>query len=747
MSHRMIPPTAVGGLCVVLLALQAEAQPPLAPAPVDPEPVWELVAFTADGPVRVRARVTVGGRPPAEGWRAAVDGLFRFLDHDRDGRLSAAERGPFAKTGQTNGFVVVNGMLFMAPRLPNVSFPAGDKVDPHGFRESFRPSFGPVGVSAVAVGGDSPALTDALFKRLDADRDGKLSAAELAAAPARLAPLDANEDELLSADELLEKFANPFANAIVIGGNQQTPEPPVLPDVFYASSGQRLTAKLVLAARDKNKDGGLTADELATQSYDLGDLDHDGDGRLDADEVAAWLRRPADLDVSFDLSADVPPPPWWVPELLRTPTATRPARGLAVSGRFGGKADADTDGKRAADLGDLRVRFAADTAAAATARSQWKAAADGFRSALVGVAEKGVIERKKIEEDGQIGGTAELFDLADRDGDKKATPADLERVFRAGERLVNCRAVVEIADRGRGLFELLDRDGDGTLSPRERAAAGGHLTRLDRDRDGKLARDELPRGLSVTVKPASVDLLPAGPAYDFSGQPVARRTKPPAADLPGWFTDADRNGDGDVSAREFPGPPGLFKRLDRTLRIRPMRPADLFRFCPRCGAARPADEVGRVPVRCGGCDLTLFLNPAVAAGAWLFDPAGRVLLIRRAHDPQKGKFGLPGGFLDPGESAEDGLRREVREEVGLEVEALTFLVSVPNRYEYKGVTYPVADLIFTARAVAPETARPLDGVAGIEWHRPAAIDPADLAFPSMRASVGLLQGAPGERGA
>ncbi|MBX9628274.1 MAG: NUDIX domain-containing protein [Gemmataceae bacterium] len=171
-----------------------------------------------------------------------------------------------------------------------------------------------------------------------------------------------------------------------------------------------------------------------------------------------------------------------------------------------------------------------------------------------------------------------------------------------------------------------------------------------------------------------------------------------------------------------------------------MLPAELFRFCPRCGAPVPPGSVGQAPFRCAGCDLTLFFNPAVAAGAWVFDAAGRVLLVRRAHDPQKGKFGLPGGFLDAGETAEAGLRREVREEVGLEVEAVEFLASVPNRYEYKGVTYPVVDLIFTARAVSPEAGRALDGVAGIEWHRPADIDPEELAFPSMKKTVGLLIG-------
>ena len=171
-----------------------------------------------------------------------------------------------------------------------------------------------------------------------------------------------------------------------------------------------------------------------------------------------------------------------------------------------------------------------------------------------------------------------------------------------------------------------------------------------------------------------------------------------------------------------------------------MLPADLFRFCPRCGAPRPADNAGAVPYRCGACGLVLYFNPTVAAAAWVSDPAGRVLLIRRARDPAKGKLAIPGGFVDPGETADGALRREVCEEVGLEVEGVAFLTSFPNRYHYRDVTYPVLDLVFTARAVAPEAARALDGVAALEWHHPAAVDAGELAFPSVVESLRLIRG-------
>ncbi|OWK38484.1 NUDIX domain-containing protein [Fimbriiglobus ruber] len=170
-----------------------------------------------------------------------------------------------------------------------------------------------------------------------------------------------------------------------------------------------------------------------------------------------------------------------------------------------------------------------------------------------------------------------------------------------------------------------------------------------------------------------------------------------------------------------------------------MYPRDLFRYCPRCGAAT-SGSVGASPFECAACGLTFFFNPAVAAGAFLFDEAGRALFLRRAHEPAKGKLAIPGGFIDFNETAEDGLRREVLEETGLEIADLVFIGSSLNNYLYRDVTYPVVDLIFTARALDPAAARPLDGVAALDWRRVADVDPDELAFNSIRMGWEKLRG-------
>lgn len=163
--------------------------------------------------------------------------------------------------------------------------------------------------------------------------------------------------------------------------------------------------------------------------------------------------------------------------------------------------------------------------------------------------------------------------------------------------------------------------------------------------------------------------------------------------------------------------------------------------CPRCGTPR----VGAVknPFRCPGCDLTLFANVAVGVGIFVADAAGRVLFVRRARDPSQGLLGVPGGFVDAGESAEQALAREVREEIGGTLGSLRFLCSTPNRYDYAGITYDLCDLFF-AGTLAPGalTADPGE-VSSLVWLDPAAVRSEDLAFVSTRAAWAAYRAALG----
>jgi 8-oxo-dGTP diphosphatase len=111
--------------------------------------------------------------------------------------------------------------------------------------------------------------------------------------------------------------------------------------------------------------------------------------------------------------------------------------------------------------------------------------------------------------------------------------------------------------------------------------------------------------------------------------------------------------------------------------------------------------------------MALPRTPALTTDCVIRDPAGRVLLIRRGNDPFAGAYALPGGFIDIGERVEDACRREVREEVGIEVGELRLVgvYSEPKR-DPRGHTVSIAFLATLAGAIPPRAG---SDAAGAEW--------------------------------
>ena len=166
---------------------------------------------------------------------------------------------------------------------------------------------------------------------------------------------------------------------------------------------------------------------------------------------------------------------------------------------------------------------------------------------------------------------------------------------------------------------------------------------------------------------------------------------------------------------------------------------DWLEHCPSCGQPIAGGDHPH-QLFCWACGFKWYLNAAAAVAGLLYDAEGRLLLTRRAKEPAKGKLDAPGGFSDPGESAEETLVREVREELGLALNPTQFryLTSWPNRYLYAGVAYPVMDLVFAAEIPADATLElEASEISGAEWHDGRRIDVAEVSFPSIRRAIAL----------
>jgi ADP-ribose pyrophosphatase YjhB (NUDIX family) len=147
---------------------------------------------------------------------------------------------------------------------------------------------------------------------------------------------------------------------------------------------------------------------------------------------------------------------------------------------------------------------------------------------------------------------------------------------------------------------------------------------------------------------------------------------------------------------------------------------DGWAFCPLCGEAI---EKIQDRAECTACGYVAYANPAPGAEAVCFDDRGRVLLGRRALDPGKGLWDLPGGFLHEDEHPLDALRREIREETALEIEPIDFLGFWLEPYDGRTVLC----LAWSATVTGEPQAG--DDLVELRWFDPDGLPPpSELAF-------------------
>nr|NJM01257.1 NUDIX domain-containing protein [Desulfobacula sp.] len=135
---------------------------------------------------------------------------------------------------------------------------------------------------------------------------------------------------------------------------------------------------------------------------------------------------------------------------------------------------------------------------------------------------------------------------------------------------------------------------------------------------------------------------------------------------------------------------------------------------------------------CLQCRFKFYLNTASAGVALIFNQHQDLLVTRRKHDPAKGMLDFPGGFAEPGETIEECLVREIKEELNLDAGSLTYFCSVPNTYVYKEVTYSITDFAFFCRIpdFGPIAAR--DDILDFSFMNPAALKKKDFGFESSK---------------
>jgi NAD+ diphosphatase len=167
-----------------------------------------------------------------------------------------------------------------------------------------------------------------------------------------------------------------------------------------------------------------------------------------------------------------------------------------------------------------------------------------------------------------------------------------------------------------------------------------------------------------------------------------------------------------------------------------MNALQVFVFCPRCGVRFSGKNDGYLA--CGACELKYFDSPKPCAGVIPISREGKILLVERALDPHKGKLDILGGFLQAGETFEEGVQREAREELGLTLNGLIYIASYSHQYVYQDIEYTLATAIFTAPISADMDLEVADDVASYRFFSPKAVTEDMLAFPELKSILGLL---------
>ena len=137
--------------------------------------------------------------------------------------------------------------------------------------------------------------------------------------------------------------------------------------------------------------------------------------------------------------------------------------------------------------------------------------------------------------------------------------------------------------------------------------------------------------------------------------------------------------------------------------------------------------------------MILLYHNIAAAVAIVFTYKDKILFTVRNVNPDKGKLDLPGGFIDPNETAEEAACREIKEELGLIItpDDLSYVTTFPNNYVYRNVAYRTMDIFYECQLKTESiSVAAQDEIKELIWVKRSEIDLDKIGFVSIRNVIG-----------
>jgi Ca2+-binding EF-hand superfamily protein len=555
---------------------ESNATEPTAPPAAD---LQDLILLTPAQPLVLRLHIQLEGQPYQSAWGDYLWERFSELDTNADGVLDNDEFY-FA-----NWQAILNQSRDAAGRMTGrgtpVTFLDFDD-DPQDDAISFTELVEHLGdrCFALGTGGGNQVLglavapaaapsgnsmRDALLMRLDNDNNGLLARDEITAAMAQLYRFDLNEDELLT-DIELRADGNPFVNRFVFsqgGRPAEQPSPALAP---VPGAPLEATARAVFLSYDQpeqspaegqepsaKSDGQVSLQELRISPAEFAKADADGGGTLGEAEFADWLAaRPVDVELAVNLDADAPAEK----RLQVTSRASSdantappaPAQAFVVNQTHGGS---------------IVVRGSnCELVLSASGATRFEQRRASYESLFkrIDADQNGYLDEQEARN--QLGGGRAQFTRIDADRDGKIFLEEYLRYNESTQKLAQRRVAATVSDQGSRLLEIVDANSNGQLSVRELRALPTLLASWDANSDGQVATDELPRRYQIQIAPGTGGATTGVFAAPLAFNPTMSTEAKLSGNGPDWFQRMDRNGDDDLSRREFLGSRAAFQKLD-----------------------------------------------------------------------------------------------------------------------------------------------------------------------------------------